>query len=124
MRCVTALTRPSNHANSGYSGITLNLPSSPRYWNSRSCSEIIALAPSMTLGRGPSKVRSFTMLRRLPVCILFPSKRMTLTRAQGMKRVGFSAKMSTPALVRWPSTRKPLLLSTCSSGTSVPSSFL
>lgn len=108
------MTRPSNHANSGYSGMILNFPSSPRNWNSRSWLEIICLAPSITLGRGPSKVLSFTMFRRRPVSILLPSKRMTLTRAHGMNCVGFLANRRTPALVRCPSTSIPLLLSICS----------
>ena len=124
MRCVTALTRPSNQANSGYSGMTLKRPSSPRYWNSRSCSEIIALAPSMTFGSGPSNVRSLTMLNLRPVSILLPSRRTTRTLAQGMNCVGCFAKSRTPALVRCPSTSMLRLRRTCSSETSVPSSSL
>ena len=56
----------------------LNFPSSPKNWNSRSWLEIICLAPSITLGRGPSKVLSFTIFRRRPVSILLPSKRIYL----------------------------------------------
>jgi|GEM_PF-3419378 len=102
----------------------LKRPSSPRYWNSRSRSEIMAFVPSMTFGSDPSKVRSFTMLSLRPVSIWEPSKRMTRTLAQGMNWVGFLAKSSTPALVRWPSRSMPLLRRTCSSGASVPSSSL
>lgn len=94
--------------------MTLNRPSPPRYWNSLSWLDMNSLAPSICLGRGPSKVLSFTILSRLPVSILFPSKRSTRTRAHGMNREGFSEKSSTPALVRWPRWRNPRLLRTCS----------
>lgn len=104
--------------------MTLNLPSSPRYWNSLSWLEMNSFAPSMVLGSGPSKVLSLTMLSLRPVSILLPSRRMTRTRAHGMNLAGLSEKRRTPAFVRWPSWRKPRLLRTCSSLASVPSSAL